>query len=522
MVSTSPPDPPASQESIVTESDLGEPLSQQSTSSKLDVATLTATSPPPTSRGKRAKFASPAPFGYSFTPPPSSQIAPPPRRTLQRASSSATSQLSSPPPTIKPMDAQVASDQTPTADDIDALPTADLRVLAKNLSGSLRESRTTAAHYKLQYNMLCLDSSEISNRMAVELAMVQREVDVLQEAEERRREESTSPQQAQKSSAATVALVDEMTQQCTVLRNENVELRELLNQERKQCEGFETRTASLQEENDRLRTRIKKNREHINGLLDSMKDHPTSFSVSTTPHDHRSTPRNHPRHSTPLRPSQGQPFEALLLADKMLSQETTTTTAPSTPHRRPPAHHRASQSLSSLPSPRRAPLPLLHTPPNPSFRPVSLAPQSAPERAYRRRAGSSDSTISASSDCIAGATDGDEVPESQASRAATSMLRRTPVQSFSRSAKLPGVSGSAVAFPSEPHPASGLGSRTSVSQPLVQAKLFGHVKKPRGDGGYGGKRKFYDSVHEAAEGASKRSRGDGVGLGIGLARTPQV
>lgn len=386
--------------------------------------------------------------------------------------------------------------------------------MVNELANALRDARMSAAHYKLQYNMLCIESSESSNRMQVELAMAQREVEVLQQAEERRRNVKMTPTHSfheNNISPANEILINNLNRQSQILRAENEELRDLLEKSKRAREGREEELYSAMEENRHLRGRIRMNREHMNGLLEYVNDQGSSRS-----------PIDKVFHSTPRRRVIGrdveslgefgsrrdqQPFEALLLADKVLSQEKVVT-APVTPTKSYPSkrfgHTRGTHSLSSLPStPHRSQAPhpsrhLLKTPPNSTLHP--RVPQSAPasqfQPGYRRRE-SSDSTITASSE---GAderySEVDEVQESQASRAASSMLSR-------------GLSQSQSTRYSDESP------QKITPRKSIQTKLFGQVRKPGvGKAVESEKRRF--SGRDILGSPSKKGRvNDGVGLGIG-------
>lgn len=391
----------------------------------------------------------------------------------------------------------------------------ELRSMVNELTVALRDVRLSAAHYKLQYNMLVMESRESASRMAVELAMAQREVDVLQQAEERRRNTMVSPAQSFQESPinpANTLLMNEMNRQVQLLQTENEELRDVLDQQKRITEHREGEIASLMEENDRLKTRIRKNRDHIAPFLpylEQMSEQSSPRSVVGTPY--HATPRNRGHGRAPPVPrnesNRGQqPFEALLLADKMLSQETAT--APSTPTRSQPSkarfgHNRGTHSMSSLPqTPTRPRSNQLYgavprTPP--TFSAINV-PQSAPpahfqpKPAHGRRE-SSNSTITASSvDEEEAFTDKEdqEVPESQASQMATTMLRKA------KKAK------TQASVPS---------SQSSSS--LVQSKLYGQVKKSGVNRpGEFEKRRLQSSDHNGSP--TKRGRlGEGVGLGIG-------
>ena len=380
--------------------------------------------------------------------------------------------------------------------------------MVNSLSSAFRDMRLSAAHYKLQYNMAVMESQEAASRMAVEMAMAQREIDVLQQAEERRRNALKSPEQTYQESAnaANAVIMSEMNRQSQMLQSENEELRDMYEQQKRLTEHREGELASLLEENDLLKTRIRKNRDHIQPLLEQI-EQSSPRSAFGTPQ--QATPRHQVSRVPPHlsnQDSRGQNnFEALLLADKMLSQETAT--APATPTRvHAPrsrfSHHRGAQSMSSLPQTpnRRAAHVRAEVPRTPPiFVPTSI-PQSAPPAHYLQkpahgRRQSSNSTITASSiDEEEAFTDReeDEVPESQASQMATSLLRKPP-------------------------PAKGQMAAPSLqSTNLVQSKIFGQVKKGHSitRPGENEKRRLPSADQHISP--TKRGRLDhGVGLGIG-------
>lgn len=471
-------------------------------------------------KSDRDKYTSPNP-PESITPPPSSQIPPaPPSRTSIRTPTPPTPVLSSPPPTSRPSTQLSGPALTFTLEQVTDATADELRDMVGELMVALRESRTSSAHHKLQYNMLCLDSVEAQNRMAVELAMAQREVEVLQQAEERRRNEIASPHQSiqqQTVSPANAALLNEMSRHIQILQNENEELRDMVDHSKRVTERREGEIATLVEENERLRGRIRKNRDHLNGLLGDVYDTTSPMSITSTPR-YPNTPRSRARGQPTSDPSNRgqQAFEALLLADKMLSEKTTT--APTTPTRgnAPKArfsHTRGAQSLSSIPAtpnsrsrpaqqqPSTVAVP--RTPPS-SFRPAAQAPRSAPAANVpkQRRRGSTDSTITASS--IEGAineSDKDtEIDESQASQMASNLLRRTP-QHYT-------MGGSPHASQSQSKGQRG----TSV-----QARLFGQVKKPGVGRPAEKEKRSISGVEDSGTGnAAKRSRTSDVGIGLGI------
>lgn len=381
--------------------------------------------------------------------------------------------------------------------------------MINSLSNAFRDMRLSAAHYKLQYNMAVMESQESASRMAVELAMAQREIDVLQQAEEKRRNTMAAPDHSYQESAnaANAIMMSELNRQNQMLQNENEELRDLYDQQKRLTEHREGELASLLEENDRLKTRIRKNRDHIAPLLEQI-EQGSPRSVFGTPH--QATPRHRVSRAPPQlsnENSRGQNnFEALLLADKMLSQETAT--APTTPTRAHVprsrfSHQRGAQSMSSLPPTpnRRTAHPRAEVPRTPpAFIPSSI-PQSAPPAHYQpkpvhNRRQSSNSTITASSideeEAFTDREGEDEVPESQASQMATSLLRRAPP------------------------PKGPMSAPSSQSTNLIQSKIFGQVKKGSSlsRSGEFEKRRLQSSEHHGSP--TKRGRIDqGVGLGIG-------
>ncbi len=462
----------------------------------------TVTSMNQSMKAGRSRYSSPPVMSSSMTPPPSSQM-PLEMRSEMRTPTPTAPLLSSPPPTVKADVHATTSGGTAEPFDANAIARAhpeELRSMAHELLLTLREARTSAAHHKLQYNMLCIESSEAANRMAVELAMAQREVDVLQAWARKR---NSADFQDIAASPSNSNMVNEMSRTCHMLQSENDELRRALGQSKSLIDQHEGDIARLVEENERLRGRIRKNREHMNNMFGHVYD-------QTPP---RQTFGISPPTASRLRgsafgtdePSSGKerPFEALLLADKVLSQKTAT--APSTPSRFASqkgrgGHVRGTHSLSSLPSTpsKSRGLPAmsvtnLQTPP--TFSAINRIPQSAPDHysaPARRRRESSDSTITASSvedDDIA--PHRDEIEESQASRAATTMLRRASMQKSSAS------------FPEK-------------STAKLQSKLFGQVKKPGSARSWDEKSNLHYGKNPVAGSPSKRARlTGGVGLGIG-------
>lgn len=429
-------------------------------------------------------------------PPPPSQLQPDsqPDPAPVRTPSPPTPQLTSPPPAAKLSNTAALADAAAAVlyshDQVANASADELRAMVDHLTNALRDMRLSAAHYKLQHNMAVIESQEAASRMAVELAMAHRELDVLQQAEAKRRRAAATPEPsyAESANAANAIIMADMNRQSRILQAENAQLRNLFEQQKRLTEHREGELASLIDENDLLKSRIRKNRDHMAPLLEQMHEHgspqqPTPRRLHRTPlsNEHMRGPNN---------------FEALLLADKMLSQETATTPRTAAYASKSRGHLRGAQSMSSLPNtPNRRSHPYARPPRTPpSYVPAAVphtAPPAHPQQkpAHERRP-SSNSTITATSvDEEEACTDreDDRISESQASQMASSMLRNAPP-------------------PREMH--------APPSTNLVQSKIFGHVKK----GNSSARPKEFEKRRpgSTAQQASPRGRVDhGVGLGIG-------
>jgi hypothetical protein len=469
---------------------------------------------------ERMKYSSPPPPSSSMTPPPSSQA---PKRMipdspLVRATTPTPSVFSSPPPTLtngvkREVSTGIAS-TLPTAEQIAEASSAELREMLQTsmsevnrLDIELRESRMLAAHYKLQHNLLTIETEEAAKRMEVEHEMTRREVEVLQMAEQARqaRRDLSSPVQS-----AASRYIGELKAYCEAIDNENTLLHRRLQKAKKIIAHKDSDINSVMEDNRNFLKRIRENREHLARLkspggIYAAATPRSSSAFPVTPQPYRSTPKQTPRSMRQDHDSQDS-FAALLLADRVLNQENNS--APSTPttsrpaHRSNVRHQRGVQSLSSLPSTPARSRPMTES--GNLLPSVQFAPQSEPR--YRnqmeffspskeRSRKSRDSTISAEdAEEIAAYNNesaDEDIPESQASQTAAEMLRLDP-----------GESMEVVGSPAEPT----LAAETSG---LLQAKIFGSVTK----NGVEKRKRVDDSVEFEAK---KMRTGDGgIGLGIG-------
>jgi hypothetical protein len=394
--------------------------------------------------------------------------------------------------TIRPTGEQIASASS------DQLREMLERVLEENyrLEVVAGEARMSAAHFKLQHNLLLIESESALKRMEVEHDITRREVQVLQ-----LNGHDTSP--------------FEYTQQlkawCKKMEDENTGLKRRLNRAKKLIEQRDDELTDARENISRLYERIRQNREHINVLRSpgGPLHVSTPKTAPATPHQHqyRGTPRYTPNTNRSIRyvreHAPENNFNALLLAGAVLSQENNS--APTTPvvprhptTRTPLRHNRGVQSLSSLPTTpgsgrpmtgNSALLPSAQFSPEADARVANTLTHHVMQQSHERRRKSRDSTISASdADEIARSNyrqESEEVQESQASQSATEMLRIDPRESFEVAA-----SRSHTPIPSD-------------KNNLQQAKIFGSVTKRKRE-------------EELVAMKKVRLDGEGVGLGIGF------
>ena len=424
----------------------------------------------PTEANDAPRLGSPVRATSKMTPPPSTQM---PKSATKSAQAKFLSRrensMVSPPATLKtgpPLTPHGLFGEVPTLETVEKMDETQLRTLVSELLPALGEARVTAAHSKLQHSMLSIETEESAKRAEVEHEATRREVQVLQEGSPVHRH-SFSPRSPQASMQRSLHLA---LAHCRELQQENLILNKRLRASNKVIARLDGQNNDLKEHMQLLRQRIKDNRDHLNELQSS-----GAISIHGTPYSEYSTPLPKGTPRTPATTSRAardvnqavnsqDPFDALLFAGQVLNGEASS--VPSTPNQPRsrkihPQHIRGAHSLSSLP-----------TTPNRS-RPVTadnvLIPSTERSRANHRVSFSApsaqltqreeasaredrDSTISASED------EGiDELPRSQASKAAANMLRRS------------------------------LGSHTEInaapvvgpdSEKLVQGRLFGPVRKP--------------------------------------------
>lgn len=394
----------------------------------------------------------------SLTPPPSSQVAA--AAANRRGTAFSQSQLTapvSPPATIlnTMRDRDISSAYAaPSSDQVRDASTDQLRAMLQTCIAENQKLKMETAHHKLQFNLLSLQADEESKRAAVEHDMVRREVDALRMSEHSRhaKREYISP------SDAMTTKYFEMKSCYEAAVEENTVLLKRVRIAKKVIQQKEEETIGLSEEREMLLNRIRENREHFQMLCSPG----GIFHGALTPQ--QSTQRSQSRNTARTHGTENQHGLSMIL--QAMSQDHHNSSAPSTPAQPPRSmphqtrkHSRNAQSMSSLPTtpvnrPRGEHASLLPS--------ADLVPQTEPRMMYtqkyfepvtpdrRHRRKSRESTISAdeSEDAAARKTASmrasmsmqsqsqrsnaseSQVFDSQATQAATDLLRRHPGQSF--------------------------------------------------------------------------------------------
>jgi acetyl-CoA acyltransferase 1 len=484
----------------------------------------------------------------SLTPPPSSQL---PTTTLPAGHQmgyigSQRSGIFSPPATglrTGRHDGLTSTEFTPpTPKQVVEAGPDELRSYLQACIAEHAKLKMEAAHHKLQYNLLSLQADEDAKRAAVEHEMTRREVDALRVAEHSR--------QARHELSAASESAHAKYLQLRVWYEQAVEEIESLSKRlklaKKVIQQKTDEISSLTDERDLLLNRIRENREHFHALCSPggmfhAAATPKMQTVST-PQQYRATPRQTPKSVNRERVGGQEPFDVLL---KAATQENNS--APSTPTtsyrpapRLPTKHTRNVQSMSSLPTtPTSRPRASDQSGLLPS---ADLVPQTEPPRYGRfvpdtptpssQRRKSRESTISAddaedmalvrqqheelarqalnsfvsrsggSSSSTRRRDAEEEVYESQASQAASAMLRRDPRESFEVASSIGSRDGTPLR--GSQVSSSGYVPAAAEKSAKLQAKLFAGLNKS-GVGSSSEKRKFSGGAPGEEE-ASRRER----------------
>ncbi|KAI1405076.1 hypothetical protein F4819DRAFT_445689 [Hypoxylon fuscum] len=391
---------------------------------------------------------------------------------------------------------------TPTSDQIVVASSEELRTIVQACLAENARLKMETAHHKLQYNLLSMQADEDAKRAAVEHDMTRREVEVLRMTENSRQ----ARKELDAATDSTQVKYRELQAQYEIILKENEALQKRIKSATKLIQQQSEERNCLIDERDMLLNRIRENREHFHmlcspgGVFHGALTPKTP--AATTPQPYRATPRQTPKsaHRDPRHDSETNQagFAALLQA---LSHDNSAPSTPTAAHRStlraPPRHTRGVQSLSSLPT---TPIYRARGDYSGLLPSVDLVPQTEPPTRYggsryapetpvqKRGRQSRESTISADDneelaraalESVAAATQSymsqgsrasrrgeeeeeEEVLESQATQAASEMLRRDPRESF--------------------EVASSVGSRDGTPAPAeksakLQSKLFAGLNK---------------------------------------------
>ncbi|KAH8162794.1 hypothetical protein CIB48_g5453 [Xylaria polymorpha] len=414
-------------------------------------------------------------------------------------------------------------------------------MLQSCLQINAQSSSLRPAHHNLQYELLSMQAMEDANRANVENEMTRREVEALRSAEYAR--------QARRDLETRVDPIQtkyhELQQAYDALTKEHNELLRRFKSASRIVQQQAEEISILNDDREMLLNRIRENRQHFHMLCSpggAFYGALTPKTPSTSPQQHRTTPRQTPRSASKSArlgdENDAAGFAVLIEALKQdHSAPSTPTAANRAAPRAPFRQHRTAHSLSSLPA-----TPQSRSRGNHGLLPsIDLVPRTEPAQRFgnrvnphtptpRKRRKSRESTISAEDESeetpgamtlesVAAAAqsymsqgsryskrrDGEEeeVFESQATQAASEMLRRDPRESF--------------------EVASSVGSRDVTPQPAekaskLQTKLYAPVYKMNAD-----KRKFSGGSNpeevrgELLTSPMKKMRYEGgvpVGLGI--------
>lgn len=447
-----------------------------------------------------------------LTPPLSSQLPPNSSKALHQhfQLGSREHSLASPPPTVGPTPTLASGGlfgEIPSTENVDNMDETQLRNLVSGmLLPALGEARMAAAHYKLQHNLLSIENTEFMQRAAVEQEMTYREIQVLQDCAQGHHEGKGVSKSPRSPKALAQKNLDLALKRCQILQKENLALEKRLQKAKKLISQRDAHIDDLEDRVQHLRHRIRQNRDHFNALRAS-----GTASVGNTPATkapgYRQTPKTPAHGLTPqdIRPGSQNAFDALLIAGEVMSGEAAS--VPSTPTLSRPratrqAHLRGAHSLSSLQTTPAQVRPttaesIYHSP---SDRLLAHTEQrssrnhgkpSEEDRARYDR----DSTISVSDHEEAYGELHDDVPASQASQTATSMLRQSMISQRSS------------------------GTASQQDAPSLQTRITGNVRKPGLQTSYSSRKHEAEHEYGHSPRSHKRAKLDHtspvrVGLGI--------
>ncbi|KAH0372255.1 hypothetical protein KCU65_g1230, partial [Aureobasidium melanogenum] len=206
----------------------------------------------------------------------------------------------------------------------------ELRAVIARLMPLLQEARSDAAHHKLQYHMLAIETNEAMERIQVEMDMAQRETDLLKANDPVEPRIPRADHHADPNIRRVHADIwDSMVKETQSLKAQNAQLEQLVSQHKRMIVQQESEIATLNDRITLYRERLRENRAHLNryrrtaGFLESPR-------------------KSQSAHSSPWTTRDQPPFAALLHASDLMSGRSPTT--PRTPTRR-----RRAASITPMP-----------------------------------------------------------------------------------------------------------------------------------------------------------------------------
>jgi hypothetical protein len=164
-------------------------------------------------------------------------------------------------------DAYGASENLPTAEEIDHASEAQLRIIAKDLLAVAQESRMSALHFKLQNSLVSFASNEAVKRAEVEHQLAKREVEILQSAEYRGRSNPAELITPRPSQSAVNTDYLAALQRSQELEKLNTILDSRLRKAKRAIEDVTAESLELRDQNDMLKRRIGDNRKHFSQIF---------------------------------------------------------------------------------------------------------------------------------------------------------------------------------------------------------------------------------------------------------------
>ncbi|KAI2633289.1 Thiolase, N-terminal domain-containing protein [Xylaria nigripes] len=348
----------------------------------------------------------------SVTPPPSLQPIhshAAAARQQGSANQSRSNSILSPPattPNVLNRDRPSTADYVPpSATQINDAAMDELRSMLHTCLTINAKLKSETAHHKLQYELLSIQAAEDANRASVEHEMTRREVEALRMAEHARQ----ARRELETRVDTTHIKYRELQRSYDALTKEHNELLRRFKSASRLVQQQAEEIYVLNDDREMLLTRIRENREHFHMLCSpggAFHGALTPKTPSTSPQQHRTTPRQTPRSANRGARHENEtdaaPFAALIQALNQDNSAPTTPTSANRPPQRVFRQHRATHSLSSLPA-----TPLSRSRGNLGLLPsIDLVPRTEPAQRFgsrvepqtptpRKRQKSRESTISA-------------------------------------------------------------------------------------------------------------------------------